>query len=460
MSTATAVTAARKSTRLSADQLKKLQTELLAQRMTPASTMNLNKKAGTQVLYNGANATGQMDYVYGNGDRRFGPQPTANITQGVAEWFTLPNQACTLTELSFCYAYIKPNPTATDTVWFFLWDGTDSDEGWVDFGVPAQNIINGADEDHYYDMDVAAVLGEVSFAAEDKEFAFGYYCNDWQTWDIAFLTLVTPMPEGDVNFPTSLYGDMSNENENYAATEDAWVWNPFHYEEGATEEEDKIYIVSLETAATVTLGEGGGGGSSANLFTALLNETGDQLVSTTSYNFGNVNVGQSGNVAVYVANNGTATGTITAASLANTDGIFSVQGTIGDLAPNDYMDFAVTFRPTAAGQKTNTLVFTTATGTLNFSLTGTGVSEGPDAITNAKAANIAIYPNPAKEVLNISNAENAQISIYNLMGQEVRRVEKATALEVINVADLARGSYIVKIMNEGNVATQKFNVVR
>ena len=123
-----------------------------------------------------------------------------------------------------------------------------------------------------------------------------------------------------------------------------------------------------------------------------------------------------------------------------------------------YIALELTFTPTEEGLAEATLTLSTPEGEKTMALSGTGVAS--DGITTAKAANIAIYPNPAKDMLNISNAENAQISIYNLMGQGVRRVEKATALEVINVADLARGSYIVKIMNEGNVATQKFNVVR
>lgn len=435
----------RKSTRLSASELKKVQAELLAQKQMKANTMSLQKKAGQQVLYNGTNADFVYDYTFQNGDRRFGPQES-QTTKEAAEWFTLPDAACTLNALTFNYSYLKENPSATDTVWFFIWDGS---EGWLDLPVPAQTLA--ADQDSMYTIDMSQY--GVSFAADDKFFAFGYYCNDWQPWDIAWYVAFTLNETEYCNSTASVYNDISNLHADEDAEE--WVWYPYYHEE------EYYYDLSLQASATITVGEGGGGEqSSANLFTALLNETGDQLVSATSYNFGNVNVGQSGNVAVYVANNGTATGTITAASLANTDGIFSVQGTIGDLAPNDYMDFAVTFRPTAAGQKTNTLVFTTSTGTLNFSLIGTGVSEGPDAITNAKAANIAIYPNPAKDMLTIANAENAQISIYNLVGQEVRKIERAATTEVINVADLAKGSYIVKIMNEGNVATQKFNVVR
>ena len=219
-------------------------------------------------------------------------------------------------------------------------------------------------------------------------------------------------------------------------------------------------IYATEMIAHYATKAGGGEQGAADFVTALYNG-GQTFDAASSYNFGNVTVGQNASVTVYVYNNGTASGTVSAANFANTNNNpFSKTGAIGDVAAQDYLDFDVTFAPTTAGAANNTLVFTTSTGTLNFSLIGTGVSEGPDAITNAKAANIAIYPNPAKDMLTIANAENAQISIYNLVGQEVRKIERAATTEIINVADLAKGSYIVKIMNEGNVVTQKFNVVR
>ena len=206
------------------------------------------------------------------------------------------------------------------------------------------------------------------------------------------------------------------------------------------------------------------GAAEFNLWTIDHNQ---QTKKTTSHDFGSITLGEKDSIVIALRNEGTATGKLISITFSDASGNFYTPATgpinmnISTDENDNFVTTYVKFEPKTVGVSNASITFVTSVGNLTMNFTGTGVQNGgPDAIANAKAANIAIYPNPAKEVLNISNAENAQISIYNLMGQEVRRVEKATALEVINVADLARGSYIVKIMNEGNVATQKFNVVR
>lgn len=66
-----------------------------------------------------------------------------------------------------------------------------------------------------------------------------------------------------------------------------------------------------------------------------------------------------------------------------------------------------------------------------------------------------VYPNPANDYLHITTAINGvkNIAIYDVMGKEV--LNTTTANEVINVASLNAGIYLVKITEEGKTATRK-----
>jgi hypothetical protein len=73
---------------------------------------------------------------------------------------------------------------------------------------------------------------------------------------------------------------------------------------------------------------------------------------------------------------------------------------------------------------------------------------------------IAVYPNPANNMVTVENAENAEISIVNMLGQVVA-IKVADSNRVsINTADLTEGTYIIRIENGDEVSTQKLNVIR
>ena len=63
--------------------------------------------------------------------------------------------------------------------------------------------------------------------------------------------------------------------------------------------------------------------------------------------------------------------------------------------------------------------------------------------------NVAIYPNPVNNVLNINLGENqSDVVIYNSLGQVVRRIETASGDVQVNVEDLKAGVYFVKVNGE------------
>lgn len=70
--------------------------------------------------------------------------------------------------------------------------------------------------------------------------------------------------------------------------------------------------------------------------------------------------------------------------------------------------------------------------------------------------NIVAYPNPVKDVLNISS-DNAltSVSIYNIMGQQVFTKSINANEDTINVSGLTSGTYFVKVQAEDKVKTLK-----
>ena len=68
---------------------------------------------------------------------------------------------------------------------------------------------------------------------------------------------------------------------------------------------------------------------------------------------------------------------------------------------------------------------------------------------------ISLYPNPAKEVLNISSSNSiTKIEVYDLLGKKVASNNKASD---VNVAALGKGAYIVNVVHEnGSVVSKQF----
>ncbi|MBO4580789.1 MAG: T9SS type A sorting domain-containing protein [Bacteroidales bacterium] len=64
-----------------------------------------------------------------------------------------------------------------------------------------------------------------------------------------------------------------------------------------------------------------------------------------------------------------------------------------------------------------------------------------------------VYPNPVQDQIkvNLANDGNATAILYNLVGQEVKRVDLTAQVSTIDVADLSRGIYMLKV-NQGGVS--------
>ena len=89
----------------------------------------------------------------------------------------------------------------------------------------------------------------------------------------------------------------------------------------------------------------------------------------------------------------------------------------------------------------------------NGGIIDVNVTETNDIVSN-------IYPNPAKDniIINLKNNESANISLFNILGQEVISTISNNNQTTIDVSDLNRGLYIVKVKQKGQTFTSKVSI--
>ncbi len=82
------------------------------------------------------------------------------------------------------------------------------------------------------------------------------------------------------------------------------------------------------------------------------------------------------------------------------------------------------------------------------------------SVDETPLADVQVYPNPARDILFVNHAPQAQIYVYNILGEVVRNIQRADASERISVADLAPGTYIVRIQTDNDAVIKKVNITR
>ena len=80
-----------------------------------------------------------------------------------------------------------------------------------------------------------------------------------------------------------------------------------------------------------------------------------------------------------------------------------------------------------------------------------------DEVAEAQEANISVYPNPANSVLNIVFAGDFEYRLFNSTGQEVA-VGAAQGVKQINVSNLSKGVYFLRLTTGAKVDTQRIVV--
>lgn len=73
---------------------------------------------------------------------------------------------------------------------------------------------------------------------------------------------------------------------------------------------------------------------------------------------------------------------------------------------------------------------------------------------------VSVYPNPATESITIANAANSDISLFDIYGKLVMSVNNIDNNFILNVTDLSKGTYIMKIINGENITSKKITLIK
>ncbi len=81
-------------------------------------------------------------------------------------------------------------------------------------------------------------------------------------------------------------------------------------------------------------------------------------------------------------------------------------------------------------------------------------------IAENNSSEISVYPNPARNILYVDNAKDAIIEIYNIFGTLINRNENADFIQTFNISELPSGTYIVRILKDGEIINKKINIIK
>ncbi|MDR6968036.1 plastocyanin [Flavobacterium arsenatis] len=78
------------------------------------------------------------------------------------------------------------------------------------------------------------------------------------------------------------------------------------------------------------------------------------------------------------------------------------------------------------------------------------------AVKDFGTANFKLYPNPVKDILNLTNTQNiSNVEVFNMLGQQVIAKSINATQGQIDMSHLATGTYLVRVASENQVKTIK-----
>ncbi len=98
------------------------------------------------------------------------------------------------------------------------------------------------------------------------------------------------------------------------------------------------------------------------------------------------------------------------------------------------------------------IIIDNATGEI---VNATEVVLGNVSINNATESKYSIYPNPTNGIVTVEGTKDAQIIVYNMIGEIIYSNDKSNENTTIDLSSFAAGNYIVKIISNDEVTTQK-----
>ena len=94
---------------------------------------------------------------------------------------------------------------------------------------------------------------------------------------------------------------------------------------------------------------------------------------------------------------------------------------------------------------------------LNLGLVATLAGLNHDGINENETINVAMYPNPTRDVVTIlANDPLLTVSIYNILGQQIVKKDlNRTSQYTLHTSDLTSGVYVVRIKTENGMASKR-----
>ncbi len=123
----------------------------------------------------------------------------------------------------------------------------------------------------------------------------------------------------------------------------------------------------------------------------------------------------------------------------NTPNNFSYSGTLSA----NYRDWKVSFVAIIIDNTTGQIV------------NATEVLLGSVGVNNATDSKYSIYPNPTNGLVTVEGAKDAKIIVYNMIGEVIYSNDNSNENTTIDLSSFSAGNYIVKIIDNNEVSTQK-----
>ncbi len=176
-----------------------------------------------------------------------------------------------------------------------------------------------------------------------------------------------------------------------------------------------------------------------------------------------LNAGQSYDFSFYYNTNGTTSSYIgfTGNVLVNTSASASGASDLGPFITSTqgtsaYTLYTVSYTPTASGTYYFALNVSATSAPWYLGVDDFKLDLTPLSNNLFTSNNFSFYPNPVKDILNISFSKTiSQVNIYNIVGQEVAVKSINDTQSQIDMSNLSRGTYVVKITSEGLTQTIK-----
>lgn len=122
----------------------------------------------------------------------------------------------------------------------------------------------------------------------------------------------------------------------------------------------------------------------------------------------------------------------------------------------EYTLYSVNFIPTTAGTYYFGVNVSSTSAPWYLGVDDFAVYATPLANTSFNNAGFKFYPNPVKDVLNLSYTQNiSKVTVYNIIGQEVTTKAINDNQSQIDMSALSKGTYMVKVTTDNGTKTIK-----